>query len=275
MEFILSFSKQKLITGLSVLFAFVLAWGIYLQFLEEKAGDINYLYNVAYSLLFFYGGVVALYGALSLRLRGNFGRAQLGFAIAFITQAVALWMWTYYNLILGVEIPYPSWADLFFLIFVPTAGMATWYLMKIYQWEIKSRLVLESVVMLGIFSYVILAYVNIPDLSEGLSMLEKAMNVIYPLSDAIIFAMVYLVLRASGGRVQQGIILFLSGLAVHSIGDFIFSYRTAAGTYWNGDVSDIALTIAGFLMSMGFIYIVASFKNSYEEGVAQTGFAPR
>ncbi len=274
MEYVLTFSKRKLIIGLSVLFAFAFVWDMYLQYLPEKEGAINYWYNVAYSLIFFYGGVVALYGALSLRLKGDFGKAQFYFGIAFISQAAGLWLWTYYNLASGIDVPYPSWADVLFLIFVPAAGIATWYLIKIYQWEITTRLILESVVMLGISTFLILSYINVPDLSFDLSLLEKVTNVIYPLTDAIILSMVYLVLRASGGRVQQGIAFFLSGLAIHSIGDFIFSYRTAAETYWNGDISDLCLTIAGFLMSLGFIYIVASFKNSYEEGVAERGFAP-
>jgi hypothetical protein len=56
-----------------------------------------------------------------------------------------------------------------------------------------------------------------------------------------------------GGYFKTAIISLLVGLGVMFLGDFIFSYTTTTGAFFNGDRGDLVLTTGLFLMTFGVL----------------------
>ena len=220
MESAIQFPRKRIITILVALFVIVSAWAIFLQIMPDKNTAWNYYYNFSYSFLYFFAGAVAVSGALTLGKQGVLRRSLLLLGFGFLGQAIGLWIWTYYNINLHVEVPYPSLSDFFYLIFVPTIGIGLLYLLKIYQFKISRKIVIESLATLAVFSFIIFKYVNVPDLSADLSFLTKAINIFYPLSDAVLLSLSLAVVRVAGGKVHASLLFMVAGLLLQTAGDF-------------------------------------------------------
>ena len=255
MEVTAVFPRKRIVSILVGLFVFVAIWAVFLQFLPEKNTAWNYYFNFSYSFLYFFAGAVAVSGATTLGKQGVLRKSLLLLGTGFMGQAIALWIWTYYNIDLTIEVPYPSLSDFFYLIFVPTIGLGLLYLLRIYQFKISRKIIIESCITFLVFSYIIFKFINIPDLSSDLTLLTKIINIVYPLSDAILLSLALAVVRVAGGKVHASLLFMVAGLLLQTTGDFVFSQRIITGQYWNGDLSDILFTCAAFVFSLGLISI--------------------
>ncbi len=225
----------------------LLVWGGYLASIENHAMTANYLYNVGYSLLYVWGGLIGFFAWRSLGNQGVVAKGFLYLALSFVAYAIGLWMWTYYNLT-GIEAPYPSWADLFFVLFIPFTALAITKFLAIYQILVTRRVVIESVIVFLIATTAILFYQGSESFFGDIGILEKAFNIMYLLTDSILITAAAVVIRTSGGTLHNNLILLVVGYLVRALADLVFYYRAAQEIYWNGDVSDVLYAVSAFLM---------------------------
>lgn len=247
-----NFFKDREITALNILFSLVVIWDIYLYFLPTHIEPANYLYNVGYALLFYAAGYYGLKGA-----QKNFG-TNMGKMFSFIgysgfTYGTGLVIWTYYNFVLKIETPYPSLADIFFLPYAPFIAVGFSYLLKIYKSAVSKAIIWQATII-GLTFFATVAYsVIIPTFSEDISFYAKALNVIYPLSGAILLSISYISLRSSGGITKSNLNILGLSLLLQTSADTIFTYRSGKETYWNGDIGDLAFTVSAYLLTLFLI----------------------
>lgn len=254
--------EQKILLGM---FVVVLAWGALLAVREDTTTIFNYLYNIAYSGLYLFGAVVA--GTATMRSgKGSLIKKALGlFSIGLLGQTIALWMWTYYNIILQIERPYPALFDLFYLLLVPTLLASFYYIFRIYGVQIKRSMFRELFAVFALAALSVFFFITPPEISAHLSFATNAVNIIYPLSDVILLLVAFFLYRISGGTFQKSFTFFSLALLLQTMGDFAFSYRASRDLYWNGDVSDVLFAIAAFLFSYGMILLVQSLPEKQNQ----------
>ena len=103
-------------------FLILVTWSFILFITEQRTSQWNYFFNVAYALFYLCAGVVAYQGVKISGMKNSVGKQLFSISISMITNAIALFIWAYYNLVLKVEIPYPSLADVFSILYIPFLG---------------------------------------------------------------------------------------------------------------------------------------------------------
>ena len=252
--------KNILTTLVTILFLIIISWGVYLEFLPEKATNVNFLYNTGFGLLFAFAGLVGLFGGFKIGFKSAVGKSLTFLGLAFTSYAIGLFIWTYYNIVLAVEIPSPSLGDIFYLVlYLPLATMGLWFLISIYTLVISKRYLLEALAIFIGSCILIFGLAIQPQLSREVPLFNNLVNAGYPFTDAVLLALSIIALRAAGGKISQGILVLVIGLLIQVIGDIFYSTRVAQELYWNGDIADKTYTIAAFVISLGMINILDKF----------------
>lgn len=253
---------SKLLVGYYVL---IVIWWLLFYILQIKETTANYLYQFAFGLIPIAGGIMGIKKSHQWgSLRSHIGAALFYISTGLIAWGIGQMFWSiYYNLILAVEIPYPSLADVGYILAVPLWVMGMVHLSKatgvkfsLKKMEGKIMMLLIPVIFV-IFSYYLLVTLArggvISDLTGGYA--KIFFDFAYPLGDVVILTMAAIIYGLSfnylGGRYKASIITVLLGFIVMYIVDFSFSYVTTAGTYFNGHWVDVLFPTALMLMAIG------------------------
>jgi len=238
---------------LVTLFITLFVWNLILQISPEKQGLTNFLFNLSYALVYFYSGLLALWGlASSEKSQINKGLKFLG--LGLISWSIGGVVWVIYNLVLKVEIPYPSLADLFFFAFLPLTIAGFWQILSVYKTGLNTKIYFQAgLVILGGF-LISIFLISRPDLSPDVPLLARILNIAYPTGDAIFLAIAFILYRLSaGGQIQKVFLILAAASTTQVIADYLFSYRTSSETYWNGDISDLFYMTSAVIFGVGVI----------------------
>ena len=252
---------QKILSGYLVIL--ILFW-ILLKFSGQTTSTWNYLYSFLFSLIPLLGGLVGIFLARQWgNLTSAIGRMILFTSIGSFCWGAGSMVWSYYNFFYQISAPYPSIADIGFILALPfwAAGMinlskATG--VRFALQNIRGRLFLGVVpVIVTAFSYYFLVTVArdgvISDSYNNL--LKLFFDFAYPLGDVLILTLVVIIFGLSfkyfGGGFRFAVFAILLGFAVMYLADFIFSYTTTTETFYNGNYGDLVFTLALFLITFG------------------------
>lgn len=238
-------------------FLLLMSWSIVLLFTGQTNSPWNYLFNTAYALLYFSGGLAAIWGTKLHGFRSSVGKELFSIAIGMCGFAVGLFIWSYYNMVLKVEIPYPSLADIFFILYIPFIAYGIINLLREFGMLFSKRIICESAGIFIIAGILIFFFGNPPDLSPTLPFFTKALNIFYLLGDSFLITLGFMLIRLTQGHIHQSFFFFIAALLVMALADLVFGYRTGAQMYWNGDISDLLYALSGCLFSLGVVKIVS------------------
>lgn len=208
------------------------------------------------------GSIAALYGFI-FGIKSNLGKMLFFLGFGLVSFDVGLIIWVYYNLVLNVSIPFPSFADVAFMVFYPLITIGCVYLLAIYKTLISKNLLRDSLIIVILSFIIIFGLFSRPDLSSNLSLLERFINIYYPMGDVVTLSLALIALRIGGGKIHPSLYILVVGLLVQTSADLLFTFRTAKSIYWNGDIADLLYTISGFLISIGLFEIINSLNHAF------------
>ncbi|HEY0907992.1 MAG TPA: hypothetical protein VGE35_01445 [Candidatus Paceibacterota bacterium] len=237
-----------------------------LRILDIRDGFFGYLYAFLYGLIPLFGGIVAVKG---YKTWGGLSTA-LGKAIFFIGWGLIFWgigetIWSYYNFFLDVEVPYPSWADLFFApsMFLYNIGAIFLAMTTGTRFALRSAggklfSVLTPVALFAVTYYVLIVLGHGGEIfTDSSSIIKSILDIAYPLGDAIALSVAVVVAGLSfkyiGGMYKYEVIAILFGLASMFVADCWLSYTTSIGTSYSPDLGDLFFTIAVSLITFGLL----------------------
>jgi signal transduction histidine kinase len=196
------------------------------------------------------------------------GKDRLGWAL--MGTSAALWaagevVWSIYEVGLGVQVPYPSLADVGFLSAVPfaIAGIrAFWSDARgtSARWRVWFDGLIVAIALTSTawgFGLRAVWDSNSP---------TRPLDLAYPVGDILIGTVLILAIRRASRQQKGRMALLLLGVASYSIADSAFSYLTAQGAY--GSVGSVLDTgwFAGFLLiALAAIYPDAPPKTATEQ----------
>ena len=183
----------------------------------------------------------------------NSGRYRLSWA--FLAAGIGSWtvgqlIWSYYELISTRETPFPSYADLGFLLFPvfclpglllrPSAAFAG---------QGRARLLLDGLmVAVSLFSISWVTVLGQVFHSPSQSGLGLVVGLAYPIGDLVMITVGTLVVVQA--RKRAGLMLLICGLVGMALADSGFSYLTATGTYQTGSIVDFCWAGAFVLLGL-------------------------
>jgi hypothetical protein len=251
-----SLFKKPVTIFVSLLLIVLLFWDAMLFSNPEKTTMLNYWFNAGYGLIYLIAGILGIVYAKRIGLASVFGKAFAFIGGSLISYAIAQFVWLSYNLFSNVEIPYPSVADVFFLLFFPLVFTGFILLLNMYKQSITKKMLIQFAIIVPVVSIISLAVIFKPDISSDLSFWQKTLNIVYPVSDTLLLCLILIMLRISGGYFRSTILFFAAAGTMQLVADFLFTYRSASGTYWNGDIADLFFMIASYLFLLSFVYFM-------------------
>ena len=158
-------------------------------------------------------------------------------------------VWTYYEVILGQEVPFPSAADLGFLGFplVAAVGLVMWLGTQNDQLVARGRDILDGALVGG--SLLAVSWVTTLGsvVAEGGDPVPLALSLAYPLGDLILAALVLLALARATGAERTTLVVLALGLGGLALSDSAYVYLVSIGAYSSADLISSGWVI-GFLL---------------------------
>jgi len=155
----------------------------------------------------------------------------LGCATASWTLAEVIW--GYYALILDVEVPAPSWADLGYLSAIPlTVAALVVHPATKGSGTRKARSVFDGLVIATALMFLSWTLVLGPLWhTANLSTWAGAVNLAYPFGDVVIVFFIVLAIRGMTGRDRLSLWCLLGALLVMALSDSTYTYLTDVASY--------------------------------------------
>jgi diguanylate cyclase (GGDEF)-like protein/PAS domain S-box-containing protein len=166
--------------------------------------------------------------------------------------------WTWYENLLGREVPFPSLADVGYLAAVPLAAAALLSLPFAAQSLVgRVRQVLDGLMIAASLLLTSWVLVLAPVFrAGGEGVIPQAISLAYPIGDVVVGTIVLFMLtraRRSSGATAVPLGLLGAGLVAWAVSDSGFAYLTATESYYSGGVID-----AGWFL--GYILILVAAR---------------
>lgn len=237
-----------------------------LFYFSETSSLINNLYGVLFlGFIPVLGGINGLF----IAKRWGFFKSAVGRAVIYLSLGLITWgLGTYiysgiYNLILQVEVPYPSFADIGYVLALPlwAIGMIEMSRATGAKYGLRSSrgkviLLIIPALVVAISYYLLIVVARAGSFTFGdTAILKVILDLAYPIGDVFILTFATLIYGLSykyfGGIFKKAIYIILLGFVLMYFADFSFSYTTTLGTWYPGDWDDLLFTTAMLSLSIG------------------------
>jgi hypothetical protein len=205
------------------------------------------------------------------RHRGRMRQFWLLLGCAAASWAFAEVIWAYYELILGVESPVPSWADLGYLSAIPLAVAAlvthpatTGSRTHKARWLFDGMVIATALLFLS-WTLILAPLWRSADLSTWTGVVTLA----YPFGDVVIVFFIVLAIRGMTGGNRLTLWCLLTALLAMALTDSTFTYLSEVANYRGGDVIDSGW-IAAYLG-----IALAAFSSRFETAAVPTAESSR
>ena len=208
------------------------------------------LSNLLYTGCSVAAALTALGTAFRQRGRSRGGWLLVGLALA--ADAAGNATWSYLELVPKI-FPFPSVADLLYLLFAPTVAAGLLRLLPASRTRRDAlRLGLDLAVTVGAVGLFFWRFLFAPVLAQGGDPLPLLVGLAYPCSDLVLVSLLLLlVLRQGRGEPFRPELLLLgTGLGVKVLADFIYFAQQMSATYSTGVFLDGMWTGASTLVAL-------------------------
>jgi hypothetical protein len=228
----------------------------------------NLRWAASYQMLALWGGI---FGLLASRpwggLKSSMGRAIVFFSTGLLLQNFGQSVFSYFNLVSMIEIPYPSLADVGYFGSLVFYVLGAFSLAKVagvgIRWKNfdgKFQAILIPALMLGFSYYFFLRGYEL-DWSAPLRMF---LDFGYPLGEAIYVSLALMTLLLSrnllGGIMKRPLVFLMIALVAQYAAEFNFLFQASRMTWLNGGYGDYMYMFSYFLMAISLIKVSASLK---------------
>jgi diguanylate cyclase (GGDEF)-like protein len=198
-------------------------------------------------------------GACAVGARRSEGRVRRGWLL--LGASALAWglgnaVWSWYEIGVGREVPFPSLADAGYLFAVPLAAVALLSFPGAPS-TLASRLrtVLDAAIVGSALLFVSWAFLLGPLYRDSSgSALEQAIGLAYPVGDLVTATLVLLVLVRTAGTTRLPLVFVGAGLMALVVADSGFAYLTLNDSYTTGTFLDGGWALAFLLIGLGALH---------------------
>ncbi|MEK7105448.1 MAG: hypothetical protein AAB865_02075 [Patescibacteria group bacterium] len=246
-------------------YGFMVIWWVALHMLALTDTTANYLYGGVFGLIPVIGGLVGLRRAKQWGLfRSAMGKACLFLSLGLITWGIGNQIWAYFNLTQAIEVPYPSTADIAYIVSWPlwalgviSLSRATGARVSLRKMQGKIQLLVIPILIAALSYYVLVVVARQGVLVASDSTLKAFFDVAYPVGDIVILTLAALVFGLSykhlGGRFRAPVLCILFGFFLNYVGDATFVWTVTKGTFTTGNWVDLIYTSAMTMLVLGVV----------------------
>ncbi|MEM3578625.1 MAG: hypothetical protein QXL54_00160 [Candidatus Bathyarchaeia archaeon] len=218
--------------------------------------DFMYIFSNAFPPAI--SGVAVVVSGFSLERYWRKAKSSFSKAWLYFTAGLFLWfmgetVWAGYTLILGVEIPYPSVADVFWLAGYILFFIALYLYVKIFGGALTKKTLAASMAATVVLTIIVTGVLLTPILWVEEDPVALVADFAYPLFDLALFSVAHLGLIVFWkGKLGKSWLFINAAIAMDACADIIFSYATAHGTYYSGHILEL-------LYHFGYLFFILAF----------------
>ncbi len=219
-------------------------------------------------------GVASGIAAISLVVatRRSSGRTRAAWAL--LAASAASWtigeaIWSWFEVVQGISVPFPSAADIGFLLAIPLAiaGVLT-FTTAPRRLATRGEAVLAGAIVALSLLFVAwaLGLRTVYDQSQQ-PVPATLIGLAYPIGDIVVITVLLIALRRASKAQFGRMVILIAGLASIAVADSTFTYLTANGTYGAiGSVLDIGWVIGYLLIALAPLWPVPAVEPETGEG---------
>lgn len=162
-------------------------------------------------------------------------------------------VWAVYNLLLGVEIPYPSIADAFWLIGYIPVFLALYFYVKLFGAVLSKKMLASSFLITAILTIIVSVTLIISIIEAEADLLASLVGLAYPFFDLGLFSVALLghLIFLKGGLGKSWLLLTGATL-LDVVADLLFCYTTVQEIYYNGHPLELLYHFSYLLYLLAF-----------------------
>lgn len=225
------------------------AFGLLLLLQPGNASTYQALNDIGGTLPPLIAGGIAIAASRASRDKGRPGWLLIGLGCLSWGTGEAIWSW--YEIVLNQDSPFPSVADAAYLGAVPLLFAGILVLTVPSSHSMRIRLGLDALAVVAAAGALSSHFVLGPIVdAASMTTLEKLLTSAYPLGDlALLFALVVSLPRLMSNEAGRVLGVFGAGLVVFLAADSGFAYLETTESYGTGSIVDIGWVIATTLFA--------------------------
>lgn len=189
--------------------------------------------------------------------RSRLSKIWICFTFGMIFWFLGETVWAIYVLILNVEIPYPSIADVFWLMGYIPLFIAIDLYVRLFRHALSKKMYAISATVVSIVSIALFAILTPPIIAAEEDVLTLSISLAYPILDLILFSeailgvLIFTVTRLKS-KIGVAWLFINAGIFMNVVGDILFSYATSQNTYFSGHPLDLFFYWGYILFALAF-----------------------
>jgi signal transduction histidine kinase len=203
-------------------------------------------------------GMAAIVGAVTLHGRERIAWFMIGAGVLVWGLGEAIWV--LYEYVWETEVPYPGWADGFYVAGYPLVFFGILFLPHVKGRRLERvRLTMDATA--GAVAVAAIMWVTyLSDqiyIDSEVGFLEQFINIMYPLGDMfLLVAVMILATRRSERRFDVRLLAMASSLIFALIADYIYVLQVEAETYLSGGRLDSIWLVQYALVAVAAVYLL-------------------
>lgn len=263
--------KNLLAIVVSIFVLYVVIW--VLSFISQNL-LLNNIFSDTYGILALVGGLLGIRESVRWGgFKSLIGKVLMLFSFGLISQFIGQFIYSLYYILLNIDVPYPSYGDVFYFGSVVFYILASVSLISASGSKfsrgsavLKIISILIPLIILSVSYYIFLNGYEFDWANPVLIILDFG----YPLGQAIYLSLGLLAFTLSkyilGGYMKNIVIFLIIALSVQYLADFTFLYQANNDTWEPGGINDLMYLIAYFLMSLALIQFGNIFDKLNKNG---------
>jgi hypothetical protein len=209
------------------------------------------IYQIVYIALII--SAMALNNKYNWCFRERFSRIWLLASLSIFSAYIADLTWDIYVYWLNIPIPYPSIADIFYLLSLILAIQAVLCYILVFRFSLTKEALLLSLTAI-LLSAILASYFMInPILLQPISDAEKYLGIIYLILDFTLFSLSIIGLAIFfAGRIGKAWFFLALGIFLIMVADFLFIYTISIKEFMEATLSDLPAILGLILLVLSF-----------------------
>lgn len=233
--------------------------------LALQVGGADFLYGFSvwtFAVVPAASGLALVWAAIGGRRPGWMAWALIGLGV--LAWGIGEIIWVYHLGLLEVEVPYPGWADVFYVGAYPLifAGVLTLPHVHARKWE-RARLTLDALAGTVAISAIVWTFYlqDVVYLDPAAGLLESFINLAYPVGDLILLVgLLVLATRRSQYQFDGRLLVLALATFLTTIADIAYVFQVEADTYADGGRLDGLWLVAYGLYAVVALLVAGPVK---------------
>lgn len=177
-------------------------------------------------------------------------------SLGCFSYVIAEGLWIYTENVLGKEIQYPGWTDLFYFLHIAFYLAALLY----HGWQVRRNLqpvkfIFDMGIIMAVFTALSWHFIIRGLITDPASLLALIVSASYPIGSLMLL---FGLISFLGGSVplfsRQVLNLIAASLLIQIAADTIYLYASATGSYFSGSLYDPLWSLSLLLMALAGLY---------------------